>query len=321
MRNFNFLYWIVFPLILWVFYTLRSGTISNPESFLGFADSRQVELNLPLDAMIDTVYVQSGDVVKAGTPLLRVTSKTSELDARKAVLQKASLDVKRQWTRQELIAKREAVIGERDQKIAELQARKAIKSEETTFYQSILSESGIRDNEEVKALEEEIEKVGESYARQLRQIEKLLSMEQEEESVKALVQAELESLEKTRDGFLIKAPFDGVVGNISLHPGEYKEAFTSLATLFAAAPTVVTGYIDEKYEVDIQNGDSVQVLSAYLVKKGVQGIVTRKGNRIVEIPEKFSQAPGVKRYGIEVFIEIPIQNEFLQKEVLKIGVF
>lgn len=321
MRNFNFLYWILFPLAFWVFYTLRSGTVSNPEAFLGFADSRQVEMNLPLDIMIDSVFVQSGDVVKAGMPLLRVTSKSGELDARKAVLQKASLEVKKQWTHQELIAKREAVISERDQKIAELQSTKDIKSKEASFYQSILSNAGIKDNEEVAALEAEIKKVGESYSGQLRQIEKLLSMEQEEEASKALVNAELEAMEKTRDGFLIKAPFDGVVGNISLHTGEHKEAFTSLVTLFAAAPTMVTGYIDEKYEVAIKNGDSVTVQSAYLAKKGVQGMVTRKGNRIVEIPEKFTQAPGIKRYGIEVFIEIPIQNEFLQKEVLKIGVF
>jgi multidrug resistance efflux pump len=321
MRHVNFLYWIIFPLTFWALYTLNSSTISRPESFLGFAESRQIDLNLPLDVMIDSVFVQPGDVVKSGAPLLRVSSKSNELEELKATLQKSVLEVKKSWTHQELKTKKASVISERDQAIAALQSKKDIKSKEIATYQSLLSTTAVKSSEELDALELEITKVRESYRRQILEIDKLISMQSEEDAEKKLMTAELESLGKAREDFLLRAPFDGVVGNIAHQHGEHKEAFTSLATLFAVKPTMVTGYIDERYEVAITNGDSVKVQSAFLNKGEVSGLVTKKGNRIIEIPEKCSQTPGIKRYGIEVFIEIPIENQFLQKEVLQIGVY
>jgi len=82
----------------------------------------------------------------------------------------------------------------------------------------------------------------------------------------------------------------------------------------------VTGYINEREQLQFVAGDSVLVQAAYQVKESILGIIISRGNRIVEIPEKFSKIPGVKQYGIEVYLEIPPSNPFLQKEVLKIGV-
>jgi hypothetical protein len=51
----------------------------------------------------------------------------------------------------------------------------------------------------------------------------------------------------------------------------------------------------------------------------IKGVISAKGYRVIEIPEKFRKIPDVKIYGVEVFITIPRANLFLQNEVLKIS--
>ena len=82
---------------------------------------------------------------------------------------------------------------------------------------------------------------------------------------------------------------------------------------------MVLAYVQEKYDIKINTGDTVWISSAYNSDKKTKGIISAKGNRIVEIPEKFRKIPDVRIYGIEVFINIPADNRFLQKEVLRIS--
>jgi multidrug resistance efflux pump len=319
MKHWNLFYWLVFPLAIWLLYQLNSRMVAHPDSFLGFSESEQIELNLPVDIKIDSVFVHAGDLVKKGTPLMYVINREQQESRRNALVQKDVLQVKEIWNKADLQMQKSTLLSEMGTKLAALQTKKKLLEEEVHFYHSLLSQGEIHPNAEVVSLENEIEEVTKNYRSQLQQLDMLLSKQTADGAEMRIWDEKIASIQRDEEGYLLLAPFDGVVGNLSGKVGENKHAFSSLVTFFRSAPTMVTGYVDERFDVEIQPGDSVLVQSVYQGKGPVRGEVVNKGFRIVEIPEKFSKVPGVKQYGIEVFIEIPVTNAFLQKEVLKIG--
>ena len=117
------------------------------------------------------------------------------------------------------------------------------------------------------------------------------------------------------------APYDGIVGSLHFREGMYAKAFTNLISFGQTSPVLITAYLQEKYIVNVNPGDSVSVSSLYHQDKIINGVVSSIGQRIVEIPEKFRKIPEVKIYGLEVFIAIPANNTFYQKEIMRIKPF
>lgn len=320
MKKWNFLYWLVFPLGLWIFYLICSQMESGPDNFIGYAESRYVSINLPVDVMVDSVFVQKGDIVSAGSTLIKVTSNTLDLSTRKARLEQRALDIRSKWTYQEIKSKKAALISEMESTIAGLESKRNAIRDEVSFYQSLLPSSGKSNNPQLAALESEIQQVRATYAKQLKEFDRWLSMPAEETVGKIAIDEEIDYLVRTKDGFVLKAPFDGIVSDIILNSGIYAEAFSHLVTLSEKSPGYVTAYMDERYHHELSAGDSVTVSKTWLPEQTISGVVRRKGAKIIEIPEKYRQVPSVKQYGVEVFIEIPAKHAFLEKEVLKISV-
>jgi len=320
MIKWNFLYWLIFPLGIWIFYLINRQMESGPANFIGYAESRKISLNLPLDVMVDSVFVQNGDVVRAGSVLIEVSSNSMDLSERKARLEQKALDIRSKWSYQEIKSKKAALTSEMESTIAALESKRDALKEEVSFYQSILPSSDKSPNPQLAAIESEIQQQKATYAKQLKEFDRWLSMPAEQDVEKIAMDEEIDYIERTRDGFLLKAPFDCIVNDFTLNVGAYAEAFSSLISLSEKTPGYIIAYIDERHHHNILPGDTVIVKKAWLPEHEISGIVSRKGVKIVEIPEKYRQVASVKQYGVEVFIHLPAKHSFLEKEVLKISV-
>ncbi len=320
MKKWNFLYWLIFPLGLWGFYLINKQMESSPTNFLGYAESHQVSLNLPVDVMVDSIFVQNGDIVPAGTKLLSVTSYDIDMSERKAKLEQQALDIRSKWTHQEIKSKKAALISDMESTLAALESKKNGLVEEVSFYQTLLPSSKKTTNPQVVALESEIQQVKATYTKQLKEFDKWLSLPAEETIEKMAIAAEIDYIEHTRNGFMLKAPFDCIVSELTPNSGAYAESFSSLITLSEKLPGYVKAYIDERHHQSISAGDTVLVSKAWHPENAVSGIVSQKGLKILEIPEKYRQVTNVKQYGVEVIILIPAKHTFLEKEVLKISI-
>lgn len=275
---------------------------------------------MPLDAVVDSVFVSPGQFVAEGTILARVINMETDFREQQLKAKENQIDAKARWTEQEITSKISALQAEMETKLAPLKAKKAIIEKDATFFQQLFPGQSPSIHPEVAVIDKEIEEISRSYKNQMKETSRFLNLSGEYASSLQLLEEEKRQISKTRQALLIRAPFDGIISNLTLYKGKNIAAFDNLATITASAPTIVTGYISERYQVAIQTGNQVDIESAYQSKGILRGKIVNKGNRIVEIPEKFNRVPGTKQYGMEVFIEMPEKNNFLQKEVLKISV-
>jgi len=112
----------------------------------------------------------------------------------------------------------------------------------------------------------------------------------------------------------ILAPTDGLIGNIHVMESENVSDFNSLISFYEENPTRVKGFVHESMILHVNVGDTLEVVSSLHPENRCLGVVSGLGTRIVEIPERLRKNPQIKNYGREVLIEIPAENNFLQKE-------
>jgi len=128
------------------------------------------------------------------------------------------------------------------------------------------------------------------------------------------VEKDLEYYEANSVKVSILAPTDGLIGNIHCMESENISSFRSLISFYEENPTRVKGFVHESMILEVNVGDTLEVVSSLHPENRCLGIVTGLGTRIVEIPERLRKMPQVKNYGREVLIAIPPENSFLQKE-------
>ncbi len=330
MRKINIFYWIIFPLSLYAIYSLNIKLRLSHKEFYGFAENKQNEVNLDKDVTINKIYIKTGDKIKKGQLLMHViNTKMSEEITQLDV----ALDGIKIKTNQNVAEIKADILGleqEKNNKIAELQSKLNVAIKDFAFYRELLKNNGGKNAdlspdvhnpkaEYIKSLEEEIKTISETFDRQINHFRKMISAPQEAITLKNQWNTKKSYLKQEMGKFNVLAPYDGVVGNINVREGENIKAFSSLVSFYESSPPIVLGYILEKYNFQLNIGDSVSIHSVYNPNKKVIGKITSKGNRIVEIPEKFRKIQDVKIYGIEIFISIPPDNQFLQKETLKIS--
>ena len=126
---------------------------------------------------------------------------------------------------------------------------------------------------------------------------------------------ELGFVHQEEQKLLIYAPGDGIAGSIFCKTGEQHSAFSTLLTFYEENPTHVKAYVLENLILRVNMGDDIEVHSGVNSSSiECMGRVIGMGSRIIEIPERLRKNPSFKTYGREILIEIPFNNEFLQKE-------
>ena len=326
MQKFNIFYWLIGPLLIVSVYFLTNTLRLSHREYYGFAENKQSEINLDKDVTIVKTLVKTGDKVKKGQLLMIVNNTDIHQQINQIQVAESGIQLKNDLTESELKSEILKLEKERDIEISTIHTKINSLQQDTDFYKSLVNSNDVKDSEirnpnetMIKNLNDEIKEITQQYNNNIALYQKMIRQPKQTKTEKALYSDKKNYLQSEISKFQIIAPFDGVIGSINIREGEYVKAFTSLISFYEATPPMVLAYVQEKYDIKINPGDTVWISSAYNSGKKTKGIISAKGNRIVEIPEKFRKIPDVRIYGIEVFINIPADNRFLQKEVLRIS--
>lgn len=328
-RRWNIFYWLLFPLGIFILYDLSVKLQLSQYAFLGFAENKQNEINVDKDVVVQKILVKNGSTVKKGQLLLQVQNVEMQEEIEQIQQAIQDLPIKTNLSLAKIEAEILLLRQQKEDKINELTTKINAITAEAVFYKNLLPSTSENQNENniqhpkaalVKNLKDEISAIEASFNQQIKHYEVLKNAPQEGVALQNQWAKKKSFLINEIKKFDVIAPYDGVIGTVNVKEGENVQAFSSLISMYEASPPLVVAYIQERFDIKVSIGDTVDVVSMYNSNKKVAGVVMVKGNRIVEIPEKFRKIPDHKIYGIEVFIEIPTYNQFLQKEVLKVSV-
>jgi multidrug resistance efflux pump len=326
MRRFNILY-LTIPVIFFGLVLIYQNLNRSTANFYGVAENQETEINLEHDATVNTIYVTQGQFVTKGTLLLDVTR--TELDYKMSELQNdiQELIVKDRLNTIEINGQLQQLRAERAEKISGIQARiRLLESEEAVNKNLFLDLKSIPPPDSssdpstpyatrLDALHEEMRLTVQPIDAEITQLETALKISGlPAQSAVGKLKTEIDLFQKQREQLKIYAPADGLVGSIHSQPGENIQAFNALISFYEQNPNTVVAYLHESLSLKIKVGDSLYVSSSLHPEEHCLGRVSGLGHRIVEIPERLRKIPEIKTYGREVLIEIPHDNNFLQKE-------
>lgn len=294
-------------------------------SFFGFAENLETEVNFNYPVIVNKIFVKEGQFVAKDEVLLHLQRvraregladedfKITELQAESLAWKSEKegeikvLESKYRIDSQELatrVREIEDEIAYKKSLFSDLSSLPAVPLEFRRLEnerEALLAEKALRDT------------LYRQESAKLRQ-EVLLGLDPYRSEISRLTAKRTFDEEQLVVDIEIKAPFPGVVGNISCKEGEHIPSFKTLMTFYEPNPTMVKGYIYEDLILKVGLGDSLLIRSAKNPELTSLGMVTGLGSRVVETPARLRKIPEVSTYGREVVVSIPSDNSFIQKE-------
>jgi multidrug resistance efflux pump len=325
MKKINIIYLAIIPVLVGVFY-INWNYARHTVMFYGFAENKETEINHEFPVQVNKIYVTPGQFVNKGDLLLDVTHSKFDLKMNDLSHEIETMRLQAQERRADLQRSIRQLEAERMTKISEVELNIKKLESEISLNQSLLKDLKSIDPKnapdtpspsEVKLtnLNQEKELIIQSYDLQIQLLkDELATVSAPREVQMDKLEQEKSYYEGEQEKLTIRAPRDGLIGNIHCLEGENKPSFSTLITFYERNPTLVKGFVHENLIVHVEIGDILEVSSSLHPAHRRQGTVTGLGSRIVEIPERLRKIPELKTYGREVLIAIPPNNPFLQKE-------
>jgi multidrug resistance efflux pump len=294
--------------------------------FFGFAENKELEIRLEHPSSIENIYVTPGKKVHKGELLMEVTRSSLELTQSDLSHEIAKLESQvHLWESslksniQQLLGQKTAIENEIQSKIDQLESDLSIKESLIKDLESIKpaqDKTGRSPNIiKIEGLKKELRLNVRPLNTQIRELKNELRNKNNPTKIQIeKLTTELGFVNKEEEKLSIFAPNDGVIGSIFCKVGEQISAYTTLVTFYQENPTEVKGYVLESLILNVKIGDTITVLSGVTSDSKCIGMVTGMGSRIIEIPERLRKNPVFKTYGREIQIQIPADNNFLQKE-------
>ena len=320
--KFNFLYWVILPLIgsvCWLFFY----TVNEPQTvFFGYAENKETQISLDEAARVKSVYVTPGQKVAKDQMLVELDYHSTDIDLAmtKHNVEQASRKIIQK--RSEVLTALEKARSEKSEKLAALESEFAQAKSKLDYQKSLVDASKLSGfqnplEHQLASLQKEIYTTGLAYDQLISSYQKMLTVPSPEEEEVAGLKEKMRLLSLEKNKTIIRAPFDGLVGNINCKNSEYIDAHTTMLSFYEVRPTEALAYVHESMSLTVKIGDEVNVSSVMHPGHTSRGVITGLGHRIIEIPERLRKIPEYKTYGMEVYIRLENGNAFLQKEALK----
>lgn len=323
-RYFNIFYLSIIAIGIALFFLVNPKE-SSIVSFYGFAETNETEINFNYPVVINKIFVTPGQHVKKDDVLMQVSRmnnkdkleqepfKIAEIQAEKnSKISKLESEIdlakaSHQITIEKLDTEIEKLTKELNYKIDLAKDLENVELADNTYtplrnkIDALKNEKTLlvsKFNKKQSALLEEINVVQTPYNEQI----KLLNAE------KAFFENNKVQLVE------IKAPTDGLIGNLHCKEAEHIQSYTTLISFYEPNPSIIRGFIHEDLTLQVTMDDSFVVRSIKDPSIQYEGKVIGLGSRIVEIPQRLRKIAEFKTYGREVSIRIDSRNAFLQKE-------
>lgn len=328
MRFVNIFYIAVFAIGAGLFYLFQINS-TDELSFYGFAESNETEINYNYPVVVKNILVQPGQAVQKGEVLLELIRRKSkevladqdykvdELRAQEGVWrQKKENDI------EILRQKYKVSSSELTKKLSELRKELEYKKTLSSGLQSIkVSESKYKPiEEEIQQLELQLKNTRESFSINVENVEKELKkgVNPYGAQIKRLRAEKEFELAQIEQDILVRAPSDGLIGNITCKEEEHVPSYNTLLSFYEPHSGIIKGFIHEDLTHQVDIGDYYIVSSLKNESISYDAKVIGLGSRIVEIPSRLRKRSELKTYGREVLLEIPMDNIFLQKEKVSV---
>ncbi|MGB0930853.1 MAG: HlyD family secretion protein [Chitinophagales bacterium] len=311
-------------------FSLLKPSQETSVSFFGFAESNETEINYNYPVVVEQILVTPGQEVKQGDTLLQLTRRKSKETMDDQSFQMDELRAEDKVWRQ----KKESEIAElqltKESKLSEINGEIKRVEKELIFKKSLSeglqtipsTESKFKPLEiELKELIAEKARLTQNYDLRLKGLKEELRIGNSpyHERIKRLT-AELAFEESQKiQPIVVTAPSDGLIGTISCKEAEHISSYTTLLSFYEPHSGIIKGYVHENMTLQVQIGDEFRVSSLKDETIHYKGKVIGLGSRIVEIPMRLRKIPDFKTYGREVLVEITKENDFLQKEKVRLG--
>lgn len=325
MKKINIIYLVLIPVIIGIYY-INQNYVKNTIMFYGFAENKDTEINHDHPVQVNKILITPGQFVNKGDLLIEATHSKFDMEINDLSHDIEAMQLQTQRRRDEINRSIRQLENERQSKVEAYTLRIQRIQSEIDLNRSLLKDLK---SIEVKSTEEEaspskikIEGIRQEMLLSTTAIDLEIQHYKEElAQVNAPHQVQIKKLQNEKDFYeterkklAIRAPKDGLIGNIHCLEGEHKSSFSTLITFYERNPTLVRGYVHENLIVHVKEGDTLEVSSLLHPEHRGLGLVAGLGSRIVEIPERLRKIPEIKTYGREVLVQIPADNPFLQKE-------
>ena len=294
--------------------------------FFGFAENKELEIRLEHPSSIENIYVTAGSKVTKGELLMELTRSSLELTQSDLMHEIATLESQLRFRASNLQSSINQLEGQKAAKESEIQSQIAQMESEISIKRSLLKDlesiQPMNDKQgkspniiKIEGLKKELQLTVKPIDAQIRKLKRELYASANPIKIQIeKLKTELGIVNRSEDKLSILAPNDGVVGSIFCKVGEQFSAYHTLITFYQKNPTQVKAYVLENLMLNVNMGDSVWVSSGVQSESQCQGKIIGMGSRIIEIPERLRKNPAFKTYGREIQIEIPANNDFLQRE-------
>lgn len=294
-------------------------------TFYGFAENKETEINFNYSVAVGQIHVSPGQMVKKDEPLLeiyRIQSKETLVDQpfriKELQAKEQSWKVEKKGDIKLIRTKKRLKL---EQIAADIQRLQEEKKFQASLYDGLKSVENRKPNYKVidakiADLQKESRLTIETFDQEITNITNELGIgtsPYKEEIKRLLAEQAFDVANKTID-IQLKAPSDGVIGNIYCKEAEHIPSYKTLISFYEPNPSLVKGFVQEDLMLHVALQDSFLIRSTKDATTFCYGIVTGLGSRIVEIPERLRKIPDYKTYGREILVRIPKQNNFLQKE-------
>lgn len=326
MRRINLLY-LVIPLTVWALFAIYGYLNRSTASFYGVAENQETQINLDYPVTINRIYVTQGRFVSKGTLLMEVTRTAFDFKMSDLSHSISELQARDQINVAEIRGELERLRAERAEKTGEIQAEIRLLESERTLNRNLfrdlkslpvpdtLTDSASPYAAKLQTLRDELRLAAEPFDVEIARLQQTLKIAGIPAQTQiSKLQKEIDLYHKEQERLKIFAPADGLVGSVHCRAGENVPDFNPLISFYEQNPNTVVAYVHESMILQIRVGDSLNVVSSLHPEERCRGRVSGLGHRVVEIPERLRKIPEIKTYGREILIEIPADNNFLQKE-------
>lgn len=273
--------------------SVKSGTVTDSSDYVASLQSRQsVTLQARVSGYVEEIFVQAGDQVEAGSPILRIdaSTQTAQLSQAEAAAATAAADLESaRATLRQIIARRDAVQSDLDFNQKEFQRFSQLTNAGATSRQQLDQVSNQLRNARAE--------LGQIKAQILAQEANIKSADRRLAETRAAINQQRAQL----NFYTVNAPFRGVVGDMVAKIGDTVSTTSPLTTVTQ----------NEVLEVQV----AVPVENAPRLKLGMDMQILDNQNQLLSTGKVSFIAPDINQQTQSILVKAVFTNENNQLRV------
>ena len=322
LQRFNILHILWITLLPLTWFLLRGIEGQSHNTFFGAAETEGQTLNSEYDVVVKELKIKVGQQIKVGDTLAlfmradfanlnrQGIEKNQEIKQYEVEKQSKVNEINREISI--LDGKKEALLTDLEAQIKILQLENNVQTDLKKILSGNTEGGGSNiKNEKINVLRDAIKKT----EQQIRQQKGLLQAQIK--SSEAVLGSKIEQsqqevgfIEDEKKELFMLATMNGFIENIFVGTNEVAPQYKPLFKINPKKPNRVKGFIYENSNWAFSLGDSVVLSSSARLELTTNGIIIGCSPQLVELPIRLRKFSELKTWGREIYIQLPVTNEF-----------